>query len=127
MAQISRDRNSLSHSVQGNYNLFNRNGNTFTAGAFADGTSYFNSPINRLDRFGGNLGWQNQNGNSASFQYSRIPQLNMDTYGANAKLNIYNKEGLRIDAYGGASRSSGPSSNRRIDWNGGLTGIWYFK
>jgi hypothetical protein len=127
MAQVNRDRNSLTHSVQGNLNLYNKNGNSLTAGAFAEGTRYFNGPVKRENRFGGNLDWQNQRGHSVSAQFQRVPQYNMNTFGTNGNVNLYDKGGLKVDAYGGASRSWGPYSNGRTDWNGGVKGIWRFK
>lgn len=127
MVDVNRNRNSLTHSVQGNLNLYNRNGNTLSVGGFAEGSRYFNSPIKREDRFGGSVNYQNQMGHSASFQFQRVPQNNMNTYGANGNVNLYNRGGLRLDGYGGVSRNTGPFSNGRTNYSGGLRGIWSFK
>ena len=105
----------------------NSNGNTLNAGAFSEGTKYFRGSGQDINRFGGNLDWQNQKGHSASVQYQRVPQYNMNTFGGNGNVNLYNRGGLKIDAFGGASRNFGPYSNGRTNWNAGVNGVWRFK
>ncbi|XP_070496195.1 attacin-A-like [Chironomus tepperi] len=108
-------------------NVYNKNGNSVNAGAFSEGTNYFRGSSNNFNRFGGNVDWQNQKGFGASVNYQRVPQFNMHTFGANGNVNLYNRNNLKIDGYGGASRNFGPNSNRRTDWNVGVRGVWRFK
>lgn len=128
IAEVYGNRNGLSHSIQGNLNVFNKNGNSLNAGAFSEGTRTYRGPRNDdFYKFGGNLDWRNQRGHSGSVQFQRIPQYNMNTFGANGNVNLYNRGGWKVDAFGGASRNFGPYSNGRTNWNAGINGVLSFK
>lgn len=78
--------------------------------------------INRYERTGGNVEWQNRNGHGASLGYETIPQFNKQTIDATANARLWQSEkgNARLDAYGQGSHNTGQFRHGKTDYNAGL-------
>ncbi|XP_037951655.1 attacin-A-like [Teleopsis dalmanni] len=101
-------------------NLLDKNNHNLAANAFHSRTNLENGF--KFDRVGGGLNYNHANGHGASLTASRIPQLNMNTVGLDAKANLWRSldRQTSFDLTGGVSKNFGGPFNGQVNKNFGF-------